>query len=146
MNAKLRALRQPIVPQRVRRIAKQPFAFIPFRFLRDGFLADLERDELALYVLLVLAGNRDGVSFYRHDAICSILQLTLDDYIAARNNLIHKDLIAFDGNRFQVLSLPIPPLKKQTKPLRNEDDFNNHDPATIRAIVRDSLDLNDFET
>jgi hypothetical protein len=34
------------------------------------------------------------------------LQFNLDEYIAARDGLIEKDLIAFDGSLFQVLSLP----------------------------------------
>ena len=45
-------------------------------------------------------------SYYGYDKICSILDLTLDEYVAARSVLIEKDLIAFDGTLFQVLSLP----------------------------------------
>jgi len=139
MSGRLEALRAPILPQRVRRIGGQGFSFIPYRFLRDGFLSQLGRDELALYLFLVLAGNRNGVSFYRHDAICSKLHLSLDDYLAARNGLIDKDLIAFDGSRYQVLSLPAPPEPRRARPLRCQDDFEQHDPATIRAIVCDDL-------
>jgi hypothetical protein len=139
MTEKLKALRQPILPERARRIGGEGFSFLPHRFLRDGHLSALRRDELALYVFLVLAGNRDGVSFYRFDAICSILTLTLDDFIAARNALIAKDLIAFDGYRFQVLSLPerLPPAPKA--PLVNEADFEARDPATIRAAALAAL-------
>jgi hypothetical protein len=140
MRAKLDALRTPIVEQRVRRIGGQGFCFIPFRFLRDGFLSALKRDELALYVLLVLAANRYGVSFYGYDAICTALHMHLDQYIAARNGLIAKDLIAFDGHRYQVLSLPAPPRRQQAKPLRTADDFERDDPATIRQILRHDLD------
>ncbi len=139
MSAKLEALRAPILPQRVRRIGGQGFSFIPYRFLRDGFLSLLGRDELALYLFLVLAGNRNGVSFYRYDAICSTLHMSLDDYIAARKDLIDKDIIAFDGDRYQVLSLPAPPERRRARPLRSQDDFEQHDPATIRAILRDDL-------
>lgn len=106
MTKSLDELRAPLRPDRVRRIGGDGFAFIPHRFLRDGFLSSLRRDELALYLFLVLAGNRDGVSFYRYDAICSVLRCTLDDYIAARDALIDRDLVAFDGTRYQVLSLP----------------------------------------
>jgi hypothetical protein len=35
-----------------------------------------------------------------------VLTLTVDDYIQARNGLIDKGLIAFDGRQFQVLALP----------------------------------------
>jgi len=135
MQRRLETLRAPIVPERTRRIAGQSFSFLPHRFLRDGFLSTLSRDELALYLFLVLAGNRDGVSFYRYDAICSTLQLILDDYLAARNALIKKDLIAFDENRFQVLSLPEGPPTTQRAPLRTEKDFELHDPATIRSAT-----------
>jgi hypothetical protein len=134
MNAKLEALRKPIVPARVRRI-DGGFAFLPHRFLRDGFLSALDRDELALYVFLLLGGNREGVSFYRYDAICSLLALTLDDYIAARNALIRKDLVAFDGTRFQVLSLP-DKIDEQPAP----EDQHHRDPASIRAAILAALD------
>ena len=140
MSAKLDALRAPIVADRVRRIDGQGFCFIPHRFLRDGFLASLERDELALYLFLVLAGNRHGVSFYGYDAICSMLRLSLDDYIAARAGLIDKDLVAFDGHRYQVLSLPAKrPTTGPRPPLLTAEDFERDDPATISQILRHDL-------
>lgn len=140
MKSRLHKLRQPLVPDRVRSIAGQGFAFVPHRFLQDGFLSLLDRDQLALYLFLLLAGNHHGVSFYRYDAICSTLTMQLDDFIQARNALIAKDLLAFDGSRFQVLSLPDRPLLSKTKPLTSAPDFDNHDPATIRAIILADLD------
>jgi len=38
--------------------------------------------------------------------------MSLDQYIQARNGLMEKDLIAFDGTIYQVLSLPKQPVKK----------------------------------
>jgi len=58
----------------------------------------------------VLASDRNGLSFYSYDAICTLLELDLDQYINARNSLIDKDLIAFDGTIFQVLDLPEKPV------------------------------------
>jgi len=98
--------RAPILPERVRQIDGQSFAFLPHRLLRDGFLSSLAPDEQRLYLFLVLAADRQGISFYSCDRICSVLEMILDDYIQARNGLLEKDLIAFDGCRFQVLSLP----------------------------------------
>lgn len=93
-------------PNRLRHI-KGGFSFIPHRFLTDGFLASLSQTELLLlYLFLVLVGDRHGVSFYAYDSICTLLQFSLEDYIEARNGLIDKDLIAFDGAIFQVLDLP----------------------------------------
>jgi hypothetical protein len=95
-------------PHRVRCI-ERGFSFIPHRFLTDGFLASLDQRELLLYFFLVLVSDRQGLSFYSYDAICSLLQLSVDDYLLARDGLIEKDLIAFDGTLFQVLDLPATP-------------------------------------
>jgi hypothetical protein len=95
-------------PNRVRCI-ERGFSFIPHRFLTEGFLASLDQGELLLYFFLVLVSDRQGLSFYSYDAICSLLQLSVDDYLLARDGLIDKDLIAFDGTLFQVLDLPVMP-------------------------------------
>lgn len=92
-------------PERVRKI-NGGFSFIPHRFLQDEFLAALSQQEILVYLFLVLASDRFGLSFYSYDMICSLLQITVDQYIEARNLLIEKDLIAFDGTLFQVLELP----------------------------------------
>ncbi len=138
MKDKTRPCRPLLVPDR-KRVVRPPFAFIPARFLHDGFFAGLGHLECALYLFLVLAGDRNGVSYYSYDRICSTLEITLDDYIAARNSLIKKDLIAFDGRVFQVLSLPQTAHVVQAKPLSEPDDFEASDPATVRKLIRDSL-------
>jgi len=133
------AQRPPICPERQRSTASGGFAFVPHRFLRDGFFAALSADELRLYLFLVLAADRRGMSFYHYDSICSLLECTLETYVAARNALIVKDLIAFDGSRFQVLSLPEAPVPSHNPPLASDDDLADHDPATIRRLLRDAL-------
>jgi hypothetical protein len=131
--------REPIDPNRVRRIGDGSFAFIPHRFLQGGFLASLDPDQRGLYLFLVLAADRVGISFYGYDRICSVLELALDAYIAARNALVEMDLVSFDGRRFQVLSLPDAPLAPAA-PLQSSQDFEDHDPATIRNLLCDALD------
>jgi len=92
------------------------FSFIPHRFLAEGFLAALDQHQLLLYFFLVLASDRYGLSYYAYDSICTATRLTVEQYIDARNSLINKDLIAFDGTLFQVLQLPLkPPAAMATK-------------------------------
>ena len=131
--------RAPPRPDRVRRI-DGGFAFLPNRFLHEGFFASLSHAERSLYLFLVLAGDRNGVSFYAYDRICDALELTPDEYLLVRNSLIAKDLIAFDGTRFQVLSLPPAPIVPVRRPLVTSEDLEDHDPATIRHLIRSSLD------
>lgn len=128
----------PIAAERVRRIAGG-FSFVPHRFLLDGFLSSLTLSELGLYFLLVVAGDRNGVSFYGAASICNLLCLDLEGYLIARNGLIAKDLIAFDGRRYQVLSLPAEPRLATSGPLTNDGDLAERDPSTIRSLIEKSL-------
>lgn len=121
-------------PDRIRRI-NGSFAFIEHRFLRDGFFESLTPNELLLYLFLTLVANKDGISWYPYDKICGILKWILDEYLDARNGLICKNLIAFDGHVFQVLDLPDQPLDQEIKLLETEQDFAKNDPATIRNLI-----------
>ena len=122
-------------PDRIRKI-NGSFAFIEHRFLRDGFFETLTPNELLLYLFLTLVANKDGVSWYPYDKICAILKWILDEYLDARNGLIAKNLIAFDGYLFQVLDLPDQPLQQNIKLLKTDQDFEKNDPATIRNLIR----------
>lgn len=116
------------------------FSFVPHRFLREGFFASLTPEELLLYFLLVLASDRYGVSFYHYDTLSSLLQMPVDTFLEARKGLIEKDLIAFDGRRYQVLSLPRKPVQSPSRPL-GPDDFEHEDAATVRQMARRSLGM-----
>jgi hypothetical protein len=116
-------------PNRIRHI-DGGFSFIPHRFLNDGFVSSLSQKEFLLYLFLILVSDRYGISFYSYDAICSVLELCVDEYIEARDGLIRKDLIACDGTLFQVLDLP----EKATVRSRPEKD-----PALIAQLIRKSL-------
>jgi len=134
--------KQPLCPNRRRQITGS-FAFIEHRFLRDGFWSSLSQSECLLYVFLVLVADRSGLSYYGYDKICTLLRFTLDDYLIARNGLIDKDLIAFDGHLFQVLSLPNTPVRVANATLNTSQQMQHGDPATIRQIIRQSLGAND---
>ena len=126
-------MRNPLISQRVRSITGS-FAFIEHRFLRHGFWAGLGHHELLLYFFLVLVADRQGLSFYSYDKICSLLAISVDEYILARDSLINKDLLAFDGTFFQVLSLPPEPVRL-SRLLQNKEDMERNDPATVHQLI-----------
>lgn len=121
-------------PSRVRRIAGG-FSFFPHRFLKDGFLASLNQHEFLLYVFLVLASDRNGLSYYAYDSICTLLGMTLDEYIGARNALIDKDLVAFEGTLFQVLELPPEPVKI-SKPKTVAQKKQEEGPGNLAGLLK----------
>lgn len=129
--------KQPLIQDRLRRIDGS-FAWIGHRFLRQGFWSSLTHHELILYLFLVMAGDRQGISYYSFDKICSLTGMTPDEYILARNELIEKDLLAFDGRLFQVLSLPQKVILSSS-PLVTQTDMEQHDPATIHQLIKKSF-------
>jgi hypothetical protein len=133
----MKVIKQPVLPDRVREIDGH-FSFIPHRFILDHFFTSLMQHELLVYFLLVLVGDRQGLSYYSQDRLCIMLRMTLDDFMMARDGLIEKSLIAFDGFMFQVLSLPEKPIATP-KALTTRKDFEYHDPFTIRQLIAQSI-------
>jgi hypothetical protein len=122
---------------RIRRI-DGGFSFIPHRFITDGFLASLEQIEILLYLFLCLVSDRHGISFYSHDAICSLLHLPVEQLHNATDGLIEKDLIAFDGTIYQVLDLPPKPTPYCPAKLHyelNRKQYRRH----VKNIIQQSL-------
>ena len=111
-------------PTRVRHV-NGSFSFIPHRFLSDGFWASLNHHELVLYLFLVLASDKRGLSYYSSKRICSLLGISYDEYITTRDRLIARDLIAFNGTIFQVLELPARPITELPKTARSLAELIN---------------------
>ncbi len=130
--------KDPLCPNRIRKITGS-FAFIEHRFLRHGFFSWLEHFELLLYFFLILVSDRNGLSYYAYDKICSLLRIPVDEYILARDGLIEKNLIVFDGYFYQVLSLPDKSIIRSNSPLNTQKEMEKHDPATIHQIIKHSL-------
>jgi hypothetical protein len=82
------------------------FAFIPHRFLTDGYLKRLGSSELLLYLFLILVSDACGLSFYADRSLCRLLQCSVKSLKADRQVLIDRGLIAFEPPLYQVLELP----------------------------------------
>ena len=97
----------PLRDDRIRTIEK-PFAWLPCRILVSGLFSRLSDDAKLLYLFLCLAADRQGLSFYGDQRIQSFFQIQAPAIHQAKQELIQKDLIAYDGYLYQVLSLPGP--------------------------------------
>ena len=126
-------IKKIINPDRVRHV-NGGFSFIPHRFLTDGFLTSLSQQEVLLYFFLILASDRNGLSYYSYESICKFLQMDPDEYLKARDGLLIKDLIAFDSTIFQVLDLPLKPISPD--PCRSPSVQRS---STIAHLIRKSL-------
>lgn len=86
------------------------FSWIDHRFISGRFIHDLSREEILIYLFLVAVSDRQGLSFYHDDRICSLLKIDLAALGEARAQLIERSLIAWRPPVYQVLSLPPQPV------------------------------------
>jgi hypothetical protein len=94
------------------RVIPPSYAWIDRRLRKHRLLASLSADELSLYLFLVLAADRDGLSCWRLDRMERELPPDVGSLKSARAGLVEKGLVAFapwssrsiDGT-YQVLSI-----------------------------------------
>jgi len=98
-----------IDPERIRKIDGS-FSWIDHRFISGRFIHDLSREEILIYLFLVAASDRQGLSFYHDDRICSLLKIDLAALGEARQLLSERSLLAWRPPVYQVLSLPTQPV------------------------------------
>ena len=109
--------REPIVPQRRRRIPPQ-FSWVDHRLVRDGHVQGRNAPALALYLFLVTVADADGLSWYSEATLCRQLSWSGPQLQIARAELQQAALIAYRKPLYQVLDLapviaPIVPLPRR---------------------------------
>ena len=98
--------REPLAPPRP---VPRGFGWIDHRFLRDGHIRLRTHRELSLYLLLVLAADSRGVSFYGDRLARRILGLGQGEFEQAREGLVSAGLVAWGRPLYQVLEIPAAP-------------------------------------
>ena len=108
-------------PKMIRSI-RGSFAWVDHRLIRNGFLGVMTHEDVTLYLFLVLAADKNGVSFYRKEKICQTVALNDRQFEIAKDRLIDMQLIAFEtysafspNGYYQVLPIecPAPDYAKQ---------------------------------
>jgi len=97
--------KQPLDVRRLRSRPPRGFGWLDHRLLRQGYLARCSPAALALYCLLVCAGDDHGLSFYRDQSICALLGLEPALLWQVRRDLVAIGLIAYQSPLYQVLAL-----------------------------------------
>lgn len=96
-----------LVADRVRRPPREGFSWVNRRFLRD-FASRLSGDAVFLYFFLAAVSDKHGLSFYSDATIAVRLRIREEAVVAAREELVVHDLVAYQAPLTQVLSLPTP--------------------------------------
>jgi hypothetical protein len=96
-----------LVVDRVRRPPREGFSWVDRRFLRD-FASRLSGDAVFLYLFLAAVSDKHGLSFYGDATLAVRLRTREEAVVAARDDLVVHDLVAYQAPLVQVLSLPTP--------------------------------------
>jgi hypothetical protein len=97
--------KQILVPDRVRRPPTEGWSWIDRRFLREH-APRLSHEAILLYFFLAAVSDKDGLSFYGDATIALRLRMSEAGVVAARDELLAADLLAYRAPLAQVLSLP----------------------------------------
>lgn len=104
MSERGRVEKRVLDPRRVRRIGPG-FSWIDRRFVRDGVIDGLERDEILLYLFLVCVADKDGLSFWSDARTASTLKVSTESLERGRRRLVALGLIAYERPLYQVLAI-----------------------------------------
>jgi hypothetical protein len=97
--------KQVLIPSRVRRPPTDGWSWIDRRFVRE-FAPRLTHEAILLYFFLAAVSDQNGLSFYREATIALRLRISEAAVVAARDELVAEDLVAYRTPLVQVLSLP----------------------------------------
>jgi hypothetical protein len=104
--------KQVLLPNRVRRPPRDGWSWIDRRFVRE-FAPRLSHEAILLYFFLAAASDQNGLSFYGEAAIALRLRVAEAAVVAARDELVAEDLVAYRAPLVQVLSLPCTTLQRR---------------------------------
>ena len=104
-----------LVAQRLRRPPATGWSWIDRRFLREH--GDyLSREAVLLYLFLTIVADQHGLSYYSDRTLMSRLRLSQPALQQARQELLDRDLIAYQLPLVQVLALPTVPVSRRAEP------------------------------
>jgi hypothetical protein len=104
-----------LVADRVRRPPATGWSWVDRRFLREHG-DHLSREALLLYLVLAAVADRHGLSFYSDHTLTSRLRLAPQVLEKARQELLDRDLIAYQLPLVQVLALPASGVSRRPEP------------------------------
>ncbi len=95
-------------PDRIRRVPPQ-FSWIDQRLVREQHIECCDVHALALYLVLVIVADAQGLSYYGEAKLAGLLSMPAARVRQARADLTRLDLIAYEAPIYQVLGLDVPP-------------------------------------
>ena len=101
----MKTLKQVLWRERLRQVPEQ-FSWVDQALVQRHFIDRCDARALALYLFLVTVADAQGLSYYGAATLAQRLHLNVQEFEAARAQLIALELIAYQAPLYQVLALP----------------------------------------
>jgi len=124
-------IKRVLRPERLRQMPAQ-FSWVDQALVHHHLIDRIDARSAALYLFLVTVADAQGLSYYGGRALAQRLKLDPDDLVAAREQLIGLDLIAYEAPLYQVLAVPGTPISQRQLATRPESPA----PRNAAGLVR----------
>ena len=115
----MKIVKQVLRPERLRQVPEQ-FSWVDQALVQRHFIDRCDARAAALYLVLVTVADAQGLSYYGAATLSQRLHLRPEELVAARQQLIALDLIAYRAPLYQVLALPGTAVAPRTAPRVSE--------------------------
>ena len=109
----MKIVKQVLRPERLRQVPEQ-FSWVDQALVQRHLIDRCDARAAALYLFLVTVADAQGLSYYGASTLSQRLHLRPEELVAARQQLIALDLIAYRAPLYQVLAFPGTPVAPRT--------------------------------
>ena len=100
----MKTVKQLLRPERLRQVPEQ-FSWIDQALVQRHLIDRCDARAAALYLFLVTVADAQGLSYYGSASLAQRLHLSTEELLAARQQLIELDLLAYQAPLYQVLAI-----------------------------------------
>ncbi|MGH2372007.1 MAG: hypothetical protein ACRDIC_00805 [bacterium] len=116
----------------------EQFSWVDQQLVQCGLIDRLDPVAAALYLFLVTVADAQGLSYYGAATLSRRLHLSEAQLVAARSQLIERDLIAYQAPLYQVLALPAPASRRplrQSAPALPRSGESSAGPVSLAQLL-----------
>ncbi len=131
----MRTVKQLLRPERLRQVPEQ-FSWVDQALVQRHVIDRCEARAAALYLFLITVADAQGLSYYGEPTLARRLHLSHEELVAARQQLIDIDLIAYQAPLYQVLAFPgTAPRTTASTPAPVPEPRSSNGPARLAQIL-----------
>lgn len=129
----MRTVKQILRPERLRQVPEQ-FSWVDQALVQRHLIDRCDVRAAALYLFLITVADAQGLSYYGEPTLARRLHLSPEELIAARQQLIDLELVAYQAPLYQVLAIA-GTVPRTTTPAPKPEPRSSNGPARLAQIL-----------